>query len=148
MHVRAESPLDLNEVQRRLTRLAAGPHGEPSLRLEAARVVPKFFLRAPCLVFSPAAEARVEKNEGGTAIVLRLMWGPLPAPFPRAVAGVASLIALLWLGAQPSLTTAAFAFAVVALPGLALVLQRRGERGLQQRIARLLEASSFEAVAH
>lgn len=145
MHVAALSPHSRAEVVDRCAGLAASP-GSGRLRYAAERRPPKFFLRGLPLVPPAAAEIALDSVASGTDVVLRLMWGALPAPFPRAMAAVAVLLALAGLWLAPSLGWLWLLLA--ALPLALLLYQRTGERRLQRQLAELLEADGFVPRAH
>lgn len=145
MHVAALSPHSRAEVVDRCAGLAGPPGGGP-LRYVAERRPPKFFLRGLPLVPPAAAEVALDNVGNGTDVVLRLMWGPLPAPFPRAVAVAAVLLALTGLWFAPAL---GWLWLLLAALAVALLLhQRSGERRLQRHLAELLEADGFVPRAH
>src|SRR5262245_42989373 len=87
MHVRADSSLPAAEVRVRLAGIEkrAGASADTRLAMDSNRRPAKLFLQSAALIFRPAAEIHLNETEAGSAVVLRLMWGPLPAPFPRAV---------------------------------------------------------------
>ena len=97
MHVRADSPIPAEEIRARLAGLAqrgvtaAAPH---AIALDSSRRPEKLFLRSFVLTIPPAAEIALQETEAGSSVVLRLMWGPLPAPFPRVVAAIGVLLAV------------------------------------------------------
>jgi hypothetical protein len=119
-----------------------------ALRCELQRDPPKVFLSG-VPAFPPAAELRIAPLPQGSHVILRLMWGPLPAPFPRALAAVGVLVALalialfstspLWLAA---------AAVLVVLPAVALWRQRIGERRLQDHLSALLGDCRFSPRPH
>jgi hypothetical protein len=150
MHVRAETSLTPEEVRARFSTLApAGGAPSPPLRYDAARQPPKFFLEASPVTLPPAAEVAVQGNGSGSSVVLRLMWGPLPAPFPRAVAGAGVLAALTLLAVMgPSVGSSPLAALAAGLPAAALWIQRRGERLLQAQLVRVLGSGPFEPQPH
>jgi hypothetical protein len=153
MHVAATTALAPGEVTERLRACAQGGSAAPAaaraLRCELDRRPPKIFLRVPPLTFAPAAELHVDPVGQGSQVVLRLMWGPLPAPFPRAVAA-AALVAGLGLLASYSLSPGAvLAAALIAGPAaLALWFQRAGERRLRARLAELFGGCDWFARPH
>jgi hypothetical protein len=113
------------------------------------RTPPKFFLAGAPVTPPAAAEVAILEQSGGAEVVLRLMWGPLPAPFPRALAGAGLLLGLLiaiFSDRSIGAWTAAAFFAV--LPGLALLYQQRGERELQSQLSRLLDGARFTPKPH
>lgn len=113
------------------------------------RTPPKFFLAGAPVTPPAAAEVAILEQSGGAEVVLRLMWGPLPAPFPRALAGAGLLLGLL-LAIFSDRTAAAWGLAalVAVLPGAALLYQQRGERELQAQLSRLLDGARFTPRPH
>lgn len=118
-------------------RLAEGAVPD-ALRCELDREPPKVFLADPG-PFAPAAELRIDPLPEGSRVILRLMWGPLPAPFPRALAALGLLLALalLVLFSASALGLGAAAL-LILLPAAALWRQRSGERRLQDHLSVLL----------
>ena len=110
---------------------------------------PKFFLAGSPITPPAAAEVAINEQSEGAEVVLRLMWGPLPAPFPRALAGGGLLLGLL-IAVFSDRSAGAWALAVLvaALPGLALLYQQRGERELQAQLSRLLDGARFTPKPH
>lgn len=113
------------------------------------RTPPKFFLAGAPVTPPAAAEVSISEQSGGAEVVLRLMWGPLPAPFPRALAGAGLLLGLLlaiFTDRSPGVwVLAAF---VSLLPIAALLYQQRGERELQSQLSRLLDGVRFTSKPH
>jgi hypothetical protein len=152
MHVRADSPIPAEEIRARLAGLAqrgvtaAAPH---AIALDSSRRPEKLFLRSFVLTIPPAAEIALQETEAGSSVVLRLMWGPLPAPFPRVVAaiGVLLAVAVLIFGGGTAWANVG-AVILAGLPIAALLLQRRGERRLQSELTRTLGVGAFRPVAH
>lgn len=104
-------------------------------------------VRAPTTL-TAAAEVSLDGNPD-PGVVLRLMWGPLPAPFPRALVAVGLLAALAILGfSDRSLLDWLLAIAAGLLPLGALLVQRAGEARQQARLAQVLGDTRFEPVAH
>ena len=142
------------EVRARFCQLMP-PQGGPSdddgaLRYEADRSPPKFFLSQAPITLPAAAEVAEIVDEGEHAsVVLRLMWGPLPAPFPRALFAAALIVAIGLLIATPdSIGVAGIALLLAGAPGLALWMQQRGEENLQHRLGALLGDVPFRPQAH
>ena len=152
MHVRADSSLPAEEVRARLAGLGtrAGTSVDArALALDSNRQPAKLFLRSVPLMVPPAAEIHLKDTDSGSAVVLRLMWGPLPAPFPRAVAALGVLLALgVLIVSGGSASTVFVALVLAGLPAAALLLQRRGERRIQSELARTLGVNAFQPVAH
>jgi hypothetical protein len=154
MHVRADSHRPAEEVRARLADLGKQPAGAATsqpgpLVLDSSRRPSKLFLRSSVPTLPPAAEIDLRETEAGSSVVLRLMWGPLPAPFPRVVAACGALLAaavLLFGGGSAAAIGAAVVLA--GLPGAALLLQRRGEHRLQSELARALGVGAFQPVPH
>jgi hypothetical protein len=110
---------------------------------------PKFFLAGAPVTPPAAAEVAILEQSGGAEVVLRLMWGPLPAPFPRALAGAGLLLGLLlaiFTDRSPGVWVLAFLVAI--LPGAALLYQQRGEQELQLQLSRLLDGARFTPKPH
>ena len=145
MHVVADTSLAPSQVLAKLGGLRS-PSGESpdhlaGLRLEADRQPPKLFLAGSPITFPTAAELAVAEQAAGAEVVLRLMWGPLPAPFPRALAGAGLLLG----GGVVALAPVSGLAWVVGLllagaPALALAYQAQGERRLQATLSQVLGA--------
>lgn len=119
------------------------------LRYASDRTPPKFFLAGAPVTPPAAAEVAVLEQSGAAEVVLRLMWGPLPAPFPRALAGGGLLLGLLLaIFSDRSAWAWALAVLVAVLPGAALLYQQRGERELQLQLSRLLDGARFTPKPH
>ena len=152
MHVHTLLSMSANEVNARFdsaAKSAESPISARKLTYETERKRPKFFLSGAALTLPTAAEVAVNEHPGGADVVLRLMWGPLPAPFPRALAGAGILIGLLiaWYS-DGSPATLAGASLVALLPLAALLYQRRGERDIQAKLGELLGGASFQPKPH
>ena len=143
----------MEEVRARLAALeqpdrSVASSGAGRVVLDAGRRPPKVFLQGFTLGVPPAAEIELEKTESGTAIVLRLMWGPLPAPFPRAATAIGVLLATALLGAAgPSVAAVLGALCLAGLPIAALERQRRGERRIQADLREALGSDAFSPEA-
>jgi hypothetical protein len=153
MHVRADSRLPAEEIRARLADLGKQPATAAAERgpllLDANRRPSKLFLRSSVAPPPPPAEIDLRETEAGSSVVLRLMWGPLPAPFPRVVAAAGVLLAaavLIFGGGSAAAIGAAVGLA--GLPLAALLLQRRGEHRLQSELARALGVGAFQPVPH
>lgn len=148
MHVKADTSLAPADIESRFAGVAALP-GARVLRYDPTRTPPKFFLSGLPLTLPAAAESALHAGNGGTEVVLRLMWGPLPAPFPRVVAAVGVILALGIL-AFSARTAVDWMFAAVigGLPLVMLAYQRAGERALQARLAEVLGSAPFVPKPH
>ncbi len=147
MHVAAQTNLSTTELESRFR--AEAFSRTCRLSYAADRSPPKFFLEDNVPVPRPAAEVHVEEADGGSNVVLRLMWGPLPAPFPRALAAIFVLAAATVLVIAGFSMSATIAAAVIAgLPLFALWWQRRGEQRLTSRLSEFINANTFVAVPH
>jgi hypothetical protein len=153
MHVHTETALSPDQVNARLA--AAGNAGSANItasrKLSYAmdRQPPKFFLSGAPVTLPAAAEVAIKARLGGADVVLRLMWGPLPAPFPRALAGAGLLCGLLMaIFSEGSLAGGLLALLVAALPALALVYQRSGERKIQAHLSGVLDGAQFTPSPH
>ncbi|MEM6709712.1 MAG: hypothetical protein AAF648_13095 [Pseudomonadota bacterium] len=155
MHVRTQTRLNESQLMEHFEALAT----TDGLDFVATRSPPKFWLRRFPGTLPAAAEVAIHadsETEGETAntesvteLVLRLMWGPLPAPFPRAVAltGLLAAAALLLFsdrGAADWVLAAIF----TVIPGVCLFYQRAGEQELQAMVRSALESTPFEPKAH
>jgi hypothetical protein len=152
MHVHATTPISPDEVKERFEAAAEVADQESCstrwLRYAQDRRPPKFFLSSVPVTLPAAAEVAVNPDGHGTHVVLRLMWGPLPAPFPRAVAAAGILLGLLvWIVADRSMGSGIMA-SLILLPLAALLYQRRGERELQAQLSRILGVQTFEPKPH
>ena len=149
MHVLTETKLDPREVEARLATLPQPSQTGDALCLATDRSPKKLFLvRAP-VTLPASAEVEIRGASAGAEVELRLMWGPLPAPFPRAVAAVGiALGAILVALGEPTTGRLALAASLALLPLAGLMYQRSGERDLQARLAALLDAAAFRPVAH
>src|SRR5262245_17444097 len=153
MHVHATTPISPDEVKKRFEAAAEVADQESCstrwLRYAQDRRPPKFFLSSVPVTLPAAAEVAVNPDGHGTHVVLRLMWGPLPAPFPRAVAAAGILLGLLVaMLADPSLSSAIIASLLILLPLAALFYQRRGEREIQAQLSRMLAVQTFQPRPH
>ncbi len=84
MHVEAMTRFIPREVLARIANPQLVETAAPQmLRCELERQPPKVFLSEDGVPFPPAAELRIDPLAEGSHVTLRLMWGPLPAPFPR-----------------------------------------------------------------
>ena len=153
MHVHASTPISPDEIKKRFEAAARVPDRRgPStrwLRYAQDRRPPKFFLSSVPITLPAAAEVAVNPDGQGSHVVLRLMWGPLPAPFPRGVAAAGFLLGLLFaMVADRSLGSGIIASLLILLPLAALLYQRRGERELQAQLSRILGIPTFEPKPH
>ncbi len=153
MHVQAATTLTPQAITNRFSQIGRPDTraARPPRRLMYAhdRTPPKFFLLRRSVTPAPSAEVSVKERPGGAEVVLRLMWGPLPAPFPRALAALSSLCGLLivFLSSQ---TPGAYALgsALILLPLAALFHQRQGELELQAQLSQLLDGVTFTPSPH
>src|SRR5262245_46391334 len=153
MHVHATTPISPDQVKDRFEAAAEVADQESRrtrwLRYAQDRRPPKFFLSSVPVTLPAAAEVAVNPDGHGTHVVLRLMWGPLPAPFPRAVAAAGILLGLLFATlADRSLGSGIIASLLILLPLAALLYQRSGERELQAQLSRILGVPRFEPKPH
>jgi len=147
MHVHTETTLSPDEVLARFASLGRDRAG--GLVVAAHRRPPKLYRPAWPGTLPAAAEVAVDGHARGAEVVLRLMWGPLPAPFPRALVGAGALLGALVLALSGGLPGAWLAAGLLAgLPAAALLVQRRGERDLQRRLGELLGGVRFRPRPH
>lgn len=153
MHVHSQTELFSNQVHARLAAASnagsAKTTGARKLSYALDRQPPKIFLSGVPITLPAAAEVSMKDNGRGAEAVLRLMWGPLPAPFPRALAGVGGLLGSLiavfsagWVG------SGLLALLVGTLPAAALLYQRSGERKIQAQLSGMLDGAKFSPSAH
>jgi hypothetical protein len=77
------------------------------------------------------------------------MWGPFPAPVPRALAGIGLLLGISVLILLDRTTGAWFlAMLSIFLPFAVLLRQQEGEQELQARLSRLLDGATFTPRPH
>lgn len=153
MHVHTKTALTPDTVRARFE--AMGKSGSEKstfsrqLLYVKDRTPPKFFLAGAPVTPPAAAEVAILEQSGGAEVVLRLMWGPLPAPFPRALAGAGLLLGLLIaIFSDRSIGAWVLACLVAVLPTAALLYQQRGEGELQSQLSRLLDGARFTAKPH
>ena len=153
MHVHTTTALSPDTVRARFeaTGKSDREKSTASRRLLYAldRTPPKFFLTGAPVTPPAAAEVSICEHSGGANVVLRLMWGPLPAPFPRALAGAGVLLGLL-IAILSDRSTGVWVLAALVslLPIAALLYQQRGERELQSQLSRLLDGARFTPKPH
>ena len=153
MHVGAQVSLSPDQVRARIRNASERGLGAPisagRLRLEVGRRPPKLFLDRFPVTLPTAAELAVRAAPTGTRVVLRLMWGPLPAPFPRVVAAIGVLFGLwalvVWPGSGLGLAAAEL---LAGAPTLALIYQSRGEKHLQAALGQILDGATFRSQPH
>jgi hypothetical protein len=153
MHVHTATSIAPDEIKARFEAAATAGAGnaERARRLVYAkgRKPPKFFLTSVPVTLPAAAEVAITERPGGADVVLRLMWGPLPAPFPRALAAagilLGPLVAYFSQGSAGDWTMAAI---IALLPLAALLYQKTGERNLQSQLGELLGGASFLPKPH
>jgi len=149
MHVHTAVEADPAQV-RAVFRQASDSSGTANITLsfDDARTPPKFRVAGGAFGVAPSAELMFDEQRGRVDVILRLMWGPLPAPFPRAVALVGVLAgAALTISTQAPWALAA-GLGLALAPLWALFRQRRGERELQTRIAGIMGAAPFVPRPH
>lgn len=153
MHVHTETRISPDEIKARFESVSTSGldsiESERKIVYATGRKPPKFFLSGVPVTLPAAAEVAISERPGGAEVVLRLMWGPLPAPFPRALAGVGTLLGLLI--AYFSSGSAGdwwIASLIVLLPIAALFYQQRGEQHLQSRLGKILGGVSFLPKSH
>ncbi len=153
MHVHAETALSPDMVRARFQAAAKADREKstPSRQLFYAmhRTPPKFFLTGAPVTLPAAAEVSIQEYSGGADVVLRLMWGPLPAPFPCALAGAGVVLGLLLaVYSDRSVGDWVLTVLVTTPPVAALLYQRRGERELQSQLSGMLDGATFTPRPH
>lgn len=153
MHVHTRTTLSPEAVKARFNEVStpavATPTSAQQLIYAGERTPPKFFLAGAPVIPPAAAEVSVTTHPGGADVVLRLMWGPLPAPFPRALAGVGGLFGMLiLLFSDRSAAATLLSLLLLLLPIAALLYQQKGERELQSRLGDMLDGATFTPKPH
>ena len=153
MHVHTETTFSADQVKAKFEAIqeVEGPctGSSHTLRYGSMRTPPKFFLIGAPVTLPAAAEVSVNPRPQGANVVLRLMWGPLPAPFPRAVAAGGALLGLLIvLFSDRTVGDWVLATLIALLPLAALMYQLRGERELQTQLSRILGGKTFIPKPH
>ncbi len=150
MHVHAATTLSAETIKGRFEQVgSAGSASATSLVYAGERRPPKFFLRRLPVTPPAAAEVSITEKSGGADVVLRLMWGPLPAPFPRALAGIGLVLGLLILVLSDHVVSSWLLAAVfIVAPATALFCQRQGERVLQSSLSDMLDGAVFRPISH
>lgn len=153
MHVYAKTTLTADKVRAKFEAIekadVENSTGSREILYAMDRRPPKFFLAGAPVTPLAAAEVAVNEASGGTEVVLRLMWGPLPAPFPRALAGAGLLVGLLLaIFSDRSTGVWVLVFLSAILPATALLYQQKGEQELQSELSRLLDGATFTPKPH
>jgi len=150
MHVHAATTLSAETINARFEKVgsATSPNAIPLIYARERRP-PKFFLPRIPVAPPAAAEISITEKSSGADVVLRLMWGPLPAPFPRALAGIGLVLGLLILALSDRTVSAwLLAAAFIVVPVTALLYQRQGERVLQSSLSTMLDGATFTPKPH
>lgn len=153
MHVSAKTGISPQEVRTRFALVA--PAGDDQAQASAAlvydagRTPPKFSLRGVAVTPPAAAEVSIFESPTGSDVVLRLMWGPLPAPFPRALAATGILLgmAIAYIS-EWSAGGGISALLIALMPVAMLLYQRKGERHIQSRLGEVLGGVQFVPRPH
>lgn len=150
MHVHATTTLSAETVKARFEQVgSADSESATPLRYAGERRPPKFFLNRMPVTPPAAAEVSITEKSSGADVVLRLMWGPLPAPFPRALAGIGLLLGLLILAlSDRAMSSWILAAVFIVAPLTALLYQRQGERALQTSLSQILDGATFRPKPH
>ena len=151
MHVSTETPLSEAELMERLEAVA-----NDGLAFKPTRTPPKLWLHRFPGTLPAAAEVAVHaatdpasEQPSPSELVLRLMWGPIPAPFPRVVAALGLLCGLaILIFSHRGPPDWALAAIFTVIPGVTLWYQRAGEQELQAKLEQALDAPPFRAKAH
>lgn len=153
MHVHAVTALSPETVRARFESLGTYQSAlfdlSVPLRYAPNRTPPKVFVSDRVLTHAAAAEVSVSRHSLGAEVILRLMWGPLPAPFPRAVVGIAILFTLLILIFSDRTPGDWFLAVLLVVPSIVVLhQQQRGERQLQQHLSSVLNGATFLPASH
>jgi hypothetical protein len=150
MHVHTATTLSAETILGRFEQIdSAGSASSTSLVYAGERQPPKFFLRRLPMMPPAAAEVSITEKPGGADVVLRLMWGSLPAPFPRALAGIGLVLGLLIVVfSDHAVNSWLLAAVFIVAPATALFCQRQGERVLQSSLSDMLDGAIFRPVPH
>jgi hypothetical protein len=150
VHVHTTTSLSAETIKTRFEKTGSAD-SEPAVSLiySGQRRPPKFFLPRIPVAPAAAAEVTITEKSGGADVVLRLMWGPLPAPFPRALAGIGLLLGLLTLIlSERTLGSFLLATFFIVIPFAALLYQQQGERVLQSLLSHMLDGATFTPKSH
>ena len=150
MHVHATTTLSAETIKARFGQVGSGDSASAAPLIYAGeRRPPKFFLPRMPVTPPAAAEVSITEKSSGADVVLRLMWGPLPAPFPRALAGIGLVLGLLILVLSDRAVGSWLLAAVfIVAPVTALLYQRQGERVLQSSLSNMLDGATFRPKPH
>ena len=150
MHVHTETPLSPEQIESRFQNLGVTPESSArELTYKQERQPPKLFLGGLPCTLPAAAEVTLNQQTEKTEIILRLMWGPLPAPFPRAVAAIGVLLCILIaLLSNNAIISWVLGPLLAIFPILALFYQKQGEKDLQEQLTQTLDGASFKAKPH
>jgi hypothetical protein len=150
VHVHTVIPLSAASVWARFDEIGTQTPGlVPPLVYAKNRMTPRFLLPKAPFVPSASAEVSVLPRADGTEVVLRLLWGPFPAPVPRALVGFGLLLGILTLTySQRGSGVWAVAMLVIFLPLAALHRQQEGEQELQARLSSILDSTPFVPKPH
>ncbi|HBR50577.1 MAG TPA: hypothetical protein DEA71_10875 [Nitrospira sp.] len=150
MHVHAATTLSAETIKARFNQIGlAGSASTTPLRYAGERQPPKFFLPGMPVTPPAAAEVSITEKSGGADVVLRLMWGSFPAPFPRALAGIGLVLGLLILVfSDHTVSSWLLAAIFIVAPVTALFCQRQGERVLQSSLSNMLDGAVFRPISH
>jgi hypothetical protein len=150
MHVHATTTLSAEAIRARFEQIGStGSASQAPLIYARERRPPKLFLPGMPVTPPAAAEVSITETSRGADVVLRLMWGPLPAPFPRALAGIGLVLgSLILVLLDRTVSTWLLAALFIVAPVTALLYQRQGERVLQSSLSTMLDGATFRPKPH
>jgi len=114
------------------------------------RSPPKLFTTGFPLTLPATAEVSVKGVAGeGSHVVLRLMWGPFPAPFPRVVTAVGIIGGIAAIAVEPtSVMNVVAGVGAVVLSFLMLRHQMAGEERMKEKLTTLFGGAGWAPRPH
>ena len=146
MHKITSSELSPNLARQKFIELA--DKNPKMFKYDEDRNPPKIFYKNNLISFPACAEVHISPEEKGSNVILRLMWGPLPAPFSRAVALTLAVIAGLILYSSIAknhfeMIDVCLSLVLVVIPCGMLFFQSQGEKIIQNSLSKYLKNSEW-----